>query len=315
VDTRTPVFYDIDTIKSESDAMTEIRCVVAAGAQLGEGTFWDVAGQALWWVDIFGKTIHRYIPASDRQDSYPTPEEPGCLATRAAGGLVLSMTSGFYFWDPQSGRFDSIVDPESELPATRFNDGRTDRQGRFWSGSMVIDAKQEPRKIASLYCLEANRTHRRVLENIGCANGLAWSPDSRTMYHSDSHTSLIRAWDFDPVTAEIDNARTFVDLDSIKGIADGATVDAEGCYWVTIPFQGKVMRFDPDGKLMRTVELPCDLPTCCEFGGADLDVLYVTTARLDRTTEVLAKQGQPLAGGLFALDVGVRGLPATPFAG
>ncbi len=293
--------------------MVEIRCVSAIGAKLGEGTFWDVAGQALWWIDIFGRTIHRFDPVTGSQRSYPTPEEPGCLATRATGGLVLAMTSGFFFWDPKSGRFDPIVDPESDMEATRFNDGRTDRQGRFWSGSMVIDAKAEPRKIASLYSLDANLACRHVLGDIGCANGLAWSPDSHTMYHSDSHTALIRAWDFDPVSGEIANGRTFADLAFIRGIADGATVDVEGCYWVTIPFQGKVLRFDPDGKLMRTIEMPCDLPTCCEFGGANLDILYVTTATLGRSPKEL--ENQPLAGGLFALEVGVRGLPAAPFAG
>lgn len=311
--------YDIDiTPHGRGEAhkngpMTDVQCVIAAGAQLGEGTFWDTAGQALWWVDIFANTLHRFDPATGAQQSYATPEAPGCVATRVGGGLVLTMTSGFFFFDPRQRVFEAIVDPESDLSATRFNDGRTDRQGRFWSGSMVIDVAAQPNKIAALYCLHADLSCRRVLEHIGCANGLAWSPDGRTMYHADSHTSLIRAWDFDPSTAEIDNERIFVDLALIKGIADGATVDAEGCYWVTIPFQGRLLRFDPAGVLMRTIELPCDIPTCCEFGGPDLDVLYVTSAVLNRTARELANQ--PLAGGLFAIDVGVRGLPAAPFAG
>ena len=293
--------------------MTEIQCVVAAGAKLGEGTFWDCAGQALWWVDIFANTIHRYTPASGEQVSYATPEAPGCLATRAQGGLVLTMTSGFFFFDPLSGAFEAVVDPESELAATRFNDGRTDRQGRFWSGSMVIDPVAEPRKLAALHCLRPDRSCQRMVEHIGCANGLAWSPDGRTMYHSDSHTSLIRRWDFDPQTGALENARQFVDLAFINGIADGATVDAQGCYWVTIPFQGKLLRFDPQGALMRAIELPCDIPTCCEFGGANLDVLYVTSAVLNRKPQEL--EHQPLAGGLFAVDAGVCGLAAAPFAG
>jgi L-arabinonolactonase len=293
--------------------MTEIHCVVPAGAKLGEGTFWDGAAQVLWWIDIFGKTIYRYDPVTGGQVTYATPEEPGCLAPRAGGGLVLSMTSGFFFFDPASGKFEAIVDPESQIEATRFNDGRTDRQGRFWSGSMVIDAKAEPRKIAALYRLDRDLGCHRVVEGIGCSNGLAWSPDSRTMYYADSHTPLIRAWDFDPATGDAENPRTFVDLSEMNGIADGATVDEHGCYWVTIPFQGKVLRFDPAGALMRTITVPCDIPTCCEFGGRDLDVLYVTTAALNRAPAELA--GQPLAGGLFAIDAGVRGLLAPPFQG
>ena len=296
-----------------TDQTTDIQCVVAAAAKLGEGTFWDTAQQVLWWIDIFGRTIYRFDPATGKQTQFATPEDPGCLATRAQGGLVLSMTSGFFFLDLATGDFKPIVDPEEEITATRFNDGRTDRQGRFWSGSMVIDVATEPRKIAALYRLDADHSCHRMLDGIGCSNGLAWSPDGRTMYHSDSHTSFIRAWDFDPKTAAIENQRVFADLGWMKGIADGATVDEEGCYWVTIPFQGKVLRFDPSGALMRTIELPTDVPTCCEFGGANLDILYVTTAALDRTPQELADQ--PLAGGLFAIDVGVRGITAAPFAG
>ena len=294
--------------------VSAIRCVAPVRAKLGEGTVWDHGAQVLWWIDIFGRTIHRYDPERDEQASYATPEDPGCLAPRArSDGLVISMTSGFYFFDPSPGTFTPIVDPESAIEATRFNDGRTDRQGRFWSGTMVIDAKAEPRKIAALYRLDADLSCHRVVEGVGCSNGLAWSPDSRTMYFADSHTPLIRAFDFDPNTGDAENPRTFVDLSDINGIADGATVDEHGCYWVTIPFQGKVLRFDPAGTLMSTYTLPCDIPTCCEFGGRDLDTLYVTTAALNRTPEEL--KDQPLAGGLFAIDAGVRGLRATPFAG
>lgn len=294
-------------------ATTDIHCVIPPGAKLGEGTFWDCRAQMLWWLDIFDRTIYCFDPQSGSQTSWITPEDPGCLAPRANGGLVITMRSGFYFFDPLSGQFHPIVDPESELEATRFNDGRTDRQGRFWAGTMVVDAKAEPRKIAALYSLDADLRCERRLDGIGCANGLAWSPDSRTMYHADSHTSLIRAWDFDPASGDIDNVRTFADLAFMDGIADGATVDAEGCYWVTIPFKSKLLRFDPAGALMKTIELPCDIPTCCEFGGRDLDVLYVTSAALHRTPQEL--ENQPFAGAVFALDVGVRGLPAPPFAG
>ena len=121
-----------------------------------------------------------------------------------------------------------------------------------------------------------------MVDGVGCSNGLAWSPDSRTMYFTDSHTGLVWAYDFDPATGDIANRRVFIDLTAEGGIVDGATVDAEGCYWLTVPFKGKVLAYDPTGKLMRTIELPTDLPTCCEFGGEDLDILYVTSATLRR---------------------------------
>ena len=141
----------------------------------------------------------------------------------------------------------------------------------------------------------------------------AWSPDSKTMYFSDSHAGAVWAYDFDPATGGIANRRTFIDMTASGGVADGATVDAEGCYWLTIPVTSKVCRYDPDGRLIETVVLPTDLPTCCEFGGKDLDVLYVTTAVLRRPAAHFA--GQTAPGGLFALDVGVKGLTLPPYAG
>jgi sugar lactone lactonase YvrE len=201
----------------------------------------------------------------------------------------------------------------AHLADTRLNDGKTDRQGRFWSGSMFEAPGRPVEFIASLYRMDADLSVHRMIEGIGCCNGLAWSPDSRTMYFSDSHTTIVRAYDFDPATGDIENERTFIDLDGTGGIADGATVDAEGCYWVTIPVTGKVSRYDPQGKLMQTVVLPTDLPTCCEFGGPDLDILYVTTAVLRRPEAHFSGQQHP--GGLFAVDAGVKGLPLTPFRG
>jgi sugar lactone lactonase YvrE len=133
------------------------------------------------------------------------------------------------------------------------------------------------------------------------------------MYFADSGTPYVWAWSFDATRGEIENRRVFIDLSSINGVGDGATVDAEGSYWLTIPFKGKVQKYDPKGKLMQTINLPTDTPTCCEFGGKDLDILYVTTATLRRSPKEL--RHQPLAGGLFAIDVGVKGLPSLAFKG
>ena len=293
--------------------MTDIECVVDARAELGEGTYWDPKAKVLWWIDIYNKAIYRFDPLTRRNERFEVPEYLGCLAVRERGGLVLSMASGFYFFDPATARLEPITDPEADLPDTRFNDGKTDRQGRFWSGSMFEAPGKPAQKIAALYRLDPDLSAHRMVEGIGCSNGLAWSPDSRTMYHTDSHGPIVWAWDFDSATADIGNRRTYVDLSVVNGIGDGATVDAEGCYWLTIPFKGKVLRFDPAGKLMRTIEMPTDLPTCCEFGGENLDVLYVTSAIYRRTPEQLA--GQRNSGGLFAIDVGVKGLPLVPFKG
>jgi sugar lactone lactonase YvrE len=296
--------------------MTEITCVVDAKAELGESTYWDPVAQRLWWVDIWGPTIYRFDPATGTNESFTVPEYLGCVAVRAKGGLVITMASGFYFFDPDSGRLDKIGDPEADLPDNRFNDGKTDRQGRFWSGAMFEAPGKARTYTAGLWRLDQDLSLTKTLGGIGCSNGLAWSPDSRTMYFTDSFVGgEVRAYDFDPATGAVENRRSFCDVTHIApdAIVDGSTVDAEGCYWLTVPFKGKVLRYDPDGRLMRTIDLPFDLPTCCEFGGPDLGTLYVTSATLRRGPDVLG--WQPQAGGLFALDVGAKGLPLVPFAG
>jgi sugar lactone lactonase YvrE len=293
--------------------MTDIECVVDAGALLGESTYWDTEAQVLWWIDIYGKLIHCYDPESGLDETVSVPEMLGCIAVRETGGLVVSMESGFHFFDPATGKFDPIGDPEADMADNRFNDGKTDRQGRFWSGSMFEAPGKPAVKDASLYRLDSDLSIHKMVGGIGCSNGLAWSPDSRTMYYTDSHGPVVWAWDFDPESGEIDNRRPYVDLAFMDGIVDGSTVDAHGCYWLTVPFKGKVMCYDPAGKLMRTIEMPTDIPTCCEFGGENLDILYVTTATLRRSAEALKGQRNP--GGLFAIDVGVKGLPLMPFRG
>jgi L-arabinonolactonase len=293
--------------------MVEITCVVDANAELGEGTLWDPKAGVLWWIDIWKKLIHRYDPSTGKDDVFETPEYLGCLGLREKGGLVLTMTDGFHFFDPMTGKFEAIVDPEAHMLKTRFNDGKPDRQGRFWSGSMFEVAGKPIEFIGALYRLDPDLSVHKIIDGVGCSNGLAWSPDSKTMYFSDSHAGAVWAYDFDPVAGDIENRRTFIDMTETGGVADGATVDAEGCYWVTIPVTSKVCRYDRQGKLMQTVLLPTDLPTCCEFGGKDLEILYVTSAVLNRPASHFVGQKNP--GGLFALDVGVKGLTLPAFKG
>ena len=199
------------------------------------------------------------------------------------------------------------------MAETRFNDGKPDRQGRFWSGSMFEVPGKPIEFIGALYRMDTDLSVHKMIDGVGCCNGLAFSPDSRTMYFSDSHSGRVDAYDFDPATGDIENRRTFIDMTVTGGVADGATVDAEGCYWVTIPVTSKVCRYDPTGELMQTIVLPTDLPTCCEFGGKDLDILYVTSAVLKRPAAHFAGQKNP--GGLFAIDAGVKGLTLPAFRG
>ena len=290
--------------------MTDITCVLRANALLGEGPCWDPAERVLYWVDIKGRAIHRFDPASGHDTRWAVPEPVGSLAVRARGGLVVALRSGFHFFDPATGRTTPIVNPEPERAENRFNDGKTDRQGRFWAGSMH-DPETQP--TGCLYRLDADLSCRRLVEGLVCSNALGWSPDGRTMYHADTYYRTVWAWDFDPDSGEIANRRLFVQVPASDGAPDGATIDAEGFVWLAHWDGWRITRHDPTGCVDRVLMLPVQRPTCPAFGGPGLDVLYVTSASIDLTEAERARQ--PWAGGLLALDPGVRGLPEARFLG
>jgi L-arabinonolactonase len=293
--------------------MYEVECVVDSNSLLGEGPVWDPKESVLWWLDIYGRKIHRFNPADGSNVTWNSPEELGCIGLRANGGLIVTRKTGFYFFDPATGQFEAIIDPEAHLPETRFNDGKTDRQGRFWAGTMFEVPGRETEYIGGLYRMDGDRSVHKMISGVSCANGLAWSPDSRRMYFADTWSRKVWRYDSDPDTGAIDNRQEFIDVAELNGLPDGATVDAEGCYWLTVPLTFQVCRFDPDGQLMRSIQLPTDHPSCCEFGGPNMNDLYVTTARLRRPDEFFRDQRN--AGGLFVIHTDVKGIPNTPFVG
>ena len=288
----------------------DVTCVLPAGALLGEGALWDVAEQALYWVDIKGRRVHRFDPRRGQDQHWSVAEDVGSLAVRAGGGLVLALRSGFHFFDPETGRTTLAVAPEPERGENRFNDGKTDRQGRFWAGSMH---DPETRPTGGLYRLDADLSCHRLIDGIVVSNALCWSPDGRTMYHTDTPSRIVWAWEFDPASGEIANRRAFVRIPDADGYPDGATVDADGFVWLAHWDGWRVTRYDPTGRVARVVQLPVQRPTCPAFGGAGLDVLYVTSASIGLSAEERARQ--PWAGGVLALDPGVRGIAERRFAG
>jgi sugar lactone lactonase YvrE len=302
--------------------MTDVACVVDSRHRLGECPVWDTEEKALyWWADPrpalvrdwtapYEPVLHRLDPATGVTTSWQLPEPIGSFALRRNGGIVAASRSGFAFMDLRTGAFDLVASPEKDRPGNRLNDGRCDRRGRFWAGSMAEDLRTPD---GALFRLDADRRCHRLVGDVIVSNGLAWSPDDKVMYHADSSRGRIWAWDFDLETGAIGNRRVFAEIDPKSGIPDGAAVDGEGCYWSAC-FRGwRLVRYAPDGREIRTVKLPVQNPTMCAFGGERLDVIYVTSAALGLTEE--SRKQQPQAGGVFALDVGVSGLPEPKFVG
>ena len=280
-------------------------------ATLGEGPVWDVDEQVLYWVDIEGKKVHVYDPASDTDRAIELQHRPGTVVKRRSGGLMIAIDNGFAALDPQTGAVEVWCEPESDKPENRFNDGKCDPAGRFWAGSMAYDAKTP---CAALYCLDPDRTVRQVLDGVIVSNGIAWSEDAKTMYYIDTMTNKLEAFDYDIDTGEVANRRTVVEVPAGQGFLDGMTRDSQGRLWVAIWGASRVVCFDPQtGAQIDQVDVPASQSSACWFGGPDLDELYITSARTGLDDAALAKE--PLAGGLFRARPGARGVPADQFAG
>jgi sugar lactone lactonase YvrE len=234
----------------------------------------------------------------------------GCLGLRASGGLVVALRDGLWLADAH-GRLDrKIADAPYDPAWHRFNDGRVDPQGRFWVGSMN---ERRDAASAALYRLDADHSLHRVVDGVTVSNGLAWSPDGRTMYHADTPALTVRAFDFDASTGTPSRMRTFVRWERETDRPDGAAVDSAGHYWVAHFRGGRVVEIDASGRTVREIPFPAMCPTMCAFGGPDLRTLYVTSARHERPDDELARF--PQSGGVFAMRVDVPGLPEPRYAG
>jgi len=283
--------------------------VAAPGAdRLGECPLWDEREAMLWWVDSRWPAVKRLDPASGAVMMLVLPEVVGSIAFRERGGLIAATKSGIHFLDAAGGALAPAANPEAQLPQNRFNDGRCDRAGRFWVGTMS-DVKRDP--VGSLYRVDTDFTCIKLRNGIIIPNSLAFSPEGRTMYFADTNRHTIWSWDYHLASGAATNERVFADTGS--GRPDGSCVDAEGCLWNAEYGAWRLVRYTPRGKVDRVVALPVANPTCCCFGGEDLDTLYVTTATQRLTPEELAQQ--PLAGSLLALRPGVKGLAEARFAG
>ena len=213
--------------------MDTVECVLDCHAELAEGPVWDPEDGVLYWVNIKDHEIHRYDPATGQDRHWTTPTDVGSLALRSGGGMVVALRTGFFFFDPANAQFTPIAEPERDAPENRFNDGRTDRQGRFWAGSLH-DPETAP--TGSLYRLDTDLSCHKMVEGIYASNGLAFSPDSATAYFADSPRRTVWAWDFDQADGALRNRRVFIELRDGEGAPDGAdkVLDADGLRLVAV---------------------------------------------------------------------------------
>ena len=294
-------------------------------SELGESPFWHPAEKSLYWCDIQGQAVHAWHPASGQHRQWSMPSEPGCCAPVAGGGLVIGLRNGFYQLDTTTGALACLAFLPADLHDTavlRLNDGRCDTAGRFWAGS-VITPRTAPR--AALWCLEADPASaagyavRHKAGDCFTANGLAFSPDNRTLYWANTPEHRIDRFDLDVATGEITNRRPWVQFDRkvegqpYGGRPDGAAVDVEGNYWVAMYEGACVLQLSPAGEVLHRIAVPVQCPTMVCFGGEDLRTLYITSARAGRPVE--EQQAAVPAGSLFSTPVAVAGLPVNFFRG
>ena len=289
-------------------ADSTVRCVADVHAVLGEGPIWVAREAALYWLDVKGRKVFR-LDEDGGFSEWPSPFRIGALAPRKSGGFIAGAEDGIAAIDPAAGRFEIVLRPEQELPGNRFNDGKVDRQGRFWAGSMDDSEKEETGTLyridPDLGCTPADRPFR-------VPNGPAFSPSGERMYLNDSPRKVTYAYTIGP-DGSPNGRETFLTFGEGDGAPDGMTVDREGCLWIAFWDGGCVRRFSASGEWLETIEMPVSRPTSCAFGGRDLDRLYISSASIGLNEDELRMQ--PNAGGLFMLTPGVRGVEEVPFAG
>lgn len=294
-----------------SHVAAEFTVVGQTRSSIGESPTWSPDEGALYWVDIVEPAIYRLKAATGAVESWRMPDLVGSIAVRRRGGLLVALRGRLAGFDPSSGSLETLIRLEQDRPENRCNDGRCDRAGRFWVGTMHHERRGEA--AGSLYCFDAAHRLRRVIEGVEVPNGLAWSRDGATMYFADTFRRQIETYAFDTKTGEIGARRVFAEFKDGPSRPDGSAVDAEGYLWSAVYGGACLHRYAPEGRLDRVLPLPVTQPTSCAFGGADLAVLYVTSASRGLAPSALSTE--TLAGAVLAFDVHVTGFPETPFAG
>ena len=288
--------------------MNDVELLVDAKAITGEGPIWDDAQQKLLWVDIEGQVLYVYDPADGSNRRYDVGQIVGTVVPRYAHEVMLAVYDGFASYNLDTQQLQLIANPEADKPNNRFNDGKCDPAGRFWAGTMAFTNQTNE---GALYCLDTDFSVNKKIGDVGISNGITWSLDHKTMYYIDSIARNVRAYDYDIDTGTICNEKILIEVPAEMGIPDGMTIDEAGMLWIAQFHGSRVCRWNPHtGDILQTIRLPASCITACAFGGKELDTLYITSAAL-----APGIPDEPLAGGLFAVKPGVRGVPSFRFGG
>jgi len=276
----------------------------------GEGVFWNPSDGRIWWTDIQGRALWSFDPVKTQSTSIPMEDRVCCFAPRAAGGLIVAYSDRVVLFDPETKQETLVTLFEPENPETRLNDGRTDRQGRLVVGGMnEVSGKPD----SSVISIDGNLKVQTLIDQISCANSICFSPAGNTMFFADTPDREILAFDYEKGRGTLTNKRLHASFKQEPGLPDGSCVDAEGGVW-NAEWEGhRVVRVAPNGTIDRVIDVPVWKPTCCAFGGPNLDTLFITSSRLMSDEATLKKE--PSAGGLFAVKPGIRGVVDTPFKG
>lgn len=289
----------------------DVKCLTEKRSLLGEGPCWSPRDSALYWVDILTPSIHKFDMITGRNTETKLGTMVSLAIPKTTGGLLVATPGGIMTFDDSNKRLTLMCHPEAERPGNRYNDGKCDRMGRLWVGSMDMGTAANR---GSLFRVDPDGTWKKMDSGFTVANGLGWSPDNEKMYFTDSIRRTIYVYDFDLISGNISNRRIFISFEANKGTPDGLTVDEEGCLWICMWDAWCVTRFSASGQELLRVQVPVPRPTSCCFGGASLDTIFITSASVRLNEEVL--RSAPMSGSLFAFKIpGVRGLPETSFAG
>lgn len=279
---------------------------------LGESPVWSPEDNAVYWIDILGKKLHRTSLNNPETRTWSLPGYPGMIALRRKGGLMIALQDGIYGFNPQTAELDLLVTLEADIPENRPNDGKCDELGRLWLGTM--NTEDANKATGNFYRIDPDLTVTRIKSACRIPNGLAWNPDNTMMYHTDTRGEIVWSYAFNATSGECSEEREFFHFNrATSGGVDGAAMDKEGGYWVALYGGRQLIRVLPDGEPEMKIQLPVSQPTMPAFGGNDLRTLFITSARQKLDNEALLSE--PFAGGLLAVNVDFQGHQVYPFGG